>query len=148
MPTIGPLHHQKPGTEAGRLACLEQRSICLSVSTTRASFAGEVQWNVSAFGDRRLCILRFESCALSQQVAGSLALSWPSANRPDEGWKSATIWLFCCGRRVWRRRLSARVCDFSFIISRGQFRGHSSRSRSSEHGNDRIFGRRRAKGSV
>src|SRR6478672_10129308 len=49
MPTIGPLHHHKPGTEAGRLACSEQRSICLSVSTTRASFAGEVQWNVSAF---------------------------------------------------------------------------------------------------
>ena len=49
MPTIGPLHHPKPGTEAGRLACSEQRSICLSVSTTHASFAGEVQWNVSAF---------------------------------------------------------------------------------------------------
>src|SRR6187551_2389251 len=47
MPTIGPLHHHKPGTEAGRLACSEQRSICLSVSTTHASFAGEVQWNVS-----------------------------------------------------------------------------------------------------
>ena len=50
MPTIGPLHHHKPGTEAGRLACSEQRSICLSVSTTHASFAGEVQWNVSAQG--------------------------------------------------------------------------------------------------
>src|SRR4029079_2643607 len=49
MPTIGPLHHLKPGTEAGRLACSEQRSICLSVSTTHASFAGEVQWNVYAF---------------------------------------------------------------------------------------------------
>jgi hypothetical protein len=49
MPTIGPLHHHKPGTETGRLACSEQRSICLSVSTTHASFAGEVQWDVSAF---------------------------------------------------------------------------------------------------
>ena len=49
MPTIGPLHHHKPGTETGRLACSEQRSIYLTVSTTHASFAGEVQWNVSGF---------------------------------------------------------------------------------------------------
>lgn len=49
MPTIGPLHHHKPGTKAGRRTCSEQRSVCLSVSTTHASFAGEVQWKVSVF---------------------------------------------------------------------------------------------------
>ena len=59
MPTIGPLHHHKPGTEAGRLACSEQRSICLSVSTTHASFAGEVQW-MSLLLCEGLCISRFE----------------------------------------------------------------------------------------
>ena len=57
MPPIGPLHHPKPGIEAGRLVCSEQRSICLSVSTTHASLAGEVQRNVSAFVAGDLCIL-------------------------------------------------------------------------------------------
>ena len=74
MPTIGPLHHPKPGTEAGRLACSEQRSICLSVSTsTHASFAGEVQWNVSAFVEGGLGILRFESYPLSRGLADARA---------------------------------------------------------------------------
>jgi hypothetical protein len=60
MATIGLLHHHKPGTEAGRLACSEQRSICLSVSTMHASFAAEVQWNVSAvWGVVILPIVRF-----------------------------------------------------------------------------------------
>ena len=42
----GPLHHHKPGTEAGRRTCSEQRSVFL---VHHASFAGEVQRNVSAF---------------------------------------------------------------------------------------------------
>jgi hypothetical protein len=49
MPTIGRLHHHKPGTEAGRWACSEQRSLCLSVPTTNALFAGEVQSKAPAF---------------------------------------------------------------------------------------------------
>ena len=38
---MGPLHHHKPGTEAGRGSVLGTE-VCLSVSTTHASFAGEV----------------------------------------------------------------------------------------------------------
>lgn len=89
MPTIGPLHHHKPGTEAGRLACSEQRSICLSVSTTHASFAGEVQW-MSLLLCGGLCISRFESYPLSQPVACFSALSRDSVKPPQEGRNSAT----------------------------------------------------------
>ena len=79
MPTIGRLHHHKPGTEIGRLACSEQRSIYHSVSTTHASFAGEVQWNVSGFVAGGLWYLKVRnSYPLSQLVRRN-----PFASRGD-----------------------------------------------------------------
>jgi hypothetical protein len=41
------LHHQKPGTKPGAARAWNRGQSVSSVLTTNASFAGEVQWNVS-----------------------------------------------------------------------------------------------------
>src|SRR4029450_3703000 len=60
-PQSGALHHHKPGTEAGHHRVAEQRSACLSLPTTDASFAGEVQWKCLCFCRGGLCVSGFES---------------------------------------------------------------------------------------
>ena len=113
MPTIGPLHHHKPGTEAGRLACSEQRSICLSVSTTHASFAGEVQWNVSVF---RAVVSVCRSSNPMHLVAGFWLsnTAWPSCGREPLS--------RCLGpwseSHVRARQLGIRRCYYLFLTRR------------------------------
>jgi hypothetical protein len=69
MPTIGLLHHRKPGTEAGRGACSDQMPVCLS--PLRMLPLQEKSSGMSLF--------------LSQGVL--LAIEEPSA----DGWDSLTV---------------------------------------------------------
>src|SRR4029453_4239203 len=86
MPTIGRLHHHKPGTEAGRWACSEQRSLCLSVPTTNALFAGEVQSKAPAFrAVASVCEVRIRSAQPpSRGLFGSLPTFTRRSRRSPE----------------------------------------------------------------